>query len=59
MTSKPIGPVELARFMICVPFFIMLALMSIEAALNATTTYLVIQTGRDVAEGKFIIADLM
>jgi ABC-type bacteriocin/lantibiotic exporter with double-glycine peptidase domain len=50
---------ELARLMICAPFFIMLALMSIEATLNATTTYLVIQTGRDVAEGRFIIADLM
>ena len=59
MTSKPIGPIELARLMICVPFFIMLALMSIEAALNATTTYLVILTGRDVAAGNFVVADLM
>ena len=45
--------------MICTPLFIMLGLMVIEAALNATTTYLVIQTGRDVAEGRFIIDDLM
>jgi ABC-type protease/lipase transport system fused ATPase/permease subunit len=59
MTPKPITPTELARLMICVPFLIMLALMTIEAALNAATTYLVIQTGRDVAEGNFIIADLM
>jgi ABC-type bacteriocin/lantibiotic exporter with double-glycine peptidase domain len=50
---------ELARLMICRPFLVMLALMVIEAGLNATTTYLVIQTGRDVAEGRFIIADLM
>jgi len=34
-------------------------LMMIEAGLNATTTYLVIQTGRDVADGNFIVADLM
>jgi ABC-type protease/lipase transport system fused ATPase/permease subunit len=59
MTLKPIKPMELARFMVCAPFFVMLGLMSIEAALNATTTYLVIQTGRDVAQGRFIIADLM
>ncbi len=59
MTPKPIGPFQLARLMICVPFFIMLALMTMEAGLNATTTYLVIVTGRDVADGNFIIADLM
>lgn len=59
MKPGPIGPTELARLLICVPFFIMLALMTIEAGLNATTTYLVIQTGRDVAEGNFIVADLM
>ena len=34
------------------PFFIMLALMTIEASLHAVTTYLVIETGRDVAEGR-------
>jgi ABC-type bacteriocin/lantibiotic exporter with double-glycine peptidase domain len=45
--------------MICTPLFIMLGLMMLEAALNATTTYLVIQTGRAVAEGRFIIDDLM
>jgi ABC-type protease/lipase transport system fused ATPase/permease subunit len=59
MSEKSLSPLELARFMICRPFFIMLGLMMIEASLNATTTYLVIQTGRDVADGKFIIADLM
>ena len=59
MTARPISPMELARLMICRPFLVMLALMVIEAGLNATTTYLVIQTGRDVAEGRFIIADLM
>jgi hypothetical protein len=59
MNDKPFGPFDLARLMICRPFFIMLGLMVIEASLNATTTYLVIQTGRDVADGKFIIGDLM
>ena len=58
-TTTPISPIQLARLMVCTPFFIMLGLMMIEAALHATTTYLVIQTGRDVAEGRFIIGDLM
>jgi ABC-type multidrug transport system fused ATPase/permease subunit len=59
MTQKPIGAPDLARLMICTPFFIMLGLMTVEATLSATTTYLVIQTGRDVAAGRFIVADLM
>ncbi len=58
-TTTPISPIQLARLMVCTPFFIMLGLMTIEAALHATTTYLVIETGRDVAEGRFIIGDLM
>jgi ABC-type multidrug transport system fused ATPase/permease subunit len=59
MTRKPVRPIELARYMLCVPFYIMLLLMLIEASLSATTTYLVIQTGRDVARGNFIVADLL
>jgi ABC-type multidrug transport system fused ATPase/permease subunit len=59
MSRKPISPLELARFIICAPFFIMLVLMVIEAALSAATTYLVIQAGRDVARGEFIIGSLM
>src|SRR4029078_12368140 len=57
--TPPITAAQLARLMICTPLFIMLGLMVIEAALNATTTYLVIQTGRDVGQGRFIIDDLM
>jgi hypothetical protein len=57
--ATPIKPLELARFLVCLPFFIMLALMSIEAIMSATTTYLVIVTGRAVANGQFVIADLM
>src|SRR5262249_56565049 len=36
----------------------MLALLVLEALLSATTTYLVIQAGRDVASGNFIVGDL-
>ena len=52
-------PTDLARYLLCLPFFIMLLLMLIEAALHAATTYLVIQAGRDVAQGKFLLADLL
>jgi ABC-type transport system involved in cytochrome bd biosynthesis fused ATPase/permease subunit len=50
---------QLARLMLCTPFYIMLFLMFVEASLSATTTYLVIETGRDVANGNFIIGDLL
>src|SRR5688572_7350666 len=59
MTRTPVRPIELARLMLCKPFYIMLILMFIEASLGATTTYLVIETGRDVAKGQFIIGDLL
>jgi ABC-type bacteriocin/lantibiotic exporter with double-glycine peptidase domain len=59
MNQQPFRPIVLARFLLCLPFFIMLFLMLIEAALHATTTYLVIQAGRDVAQGKFLLADLL
>ena len=52
-------PIDLARYLLCLPFFIMLFLMLMEASLHATTTYLVIQAGRDVAQGRFLLADLL
>jgi ABC-type bacteriocin/lantibiotic exporter with double-glycine peptidase domain len=57
--NRSLGPAELARFLICLPFFIMLGLMLTEASLSAVTTYLVIETGRDVAKGTFVLADLL
>ena len=51
MNQQPFRPIDLARFLLCLPFFIMLLLMLIEASLHAATTYLVIQAGRDVAQG--------
>jgi ABC-type multidrug transport system fused ATPase/permease subunit len=59
MTRTPARPIELARLMLCTPFYIMLFLMFGEAVLSATTTYLVIETGRDVANGNFIVGDLL
>jgi ABC-type protease/lipase transport system fused ATPase/permease subunit len=56
---QPFGPITLARLMLCAPFAVMLVLMLIEASLSATTTYLVIEAGRDVARGTFLLADLL
>jgi hypothetical protein len=57
--NRPFGPIALARLMFCAPFIVMLVLMLIEASLSAATTYLVIEAGRDVAKGIFLLADLM
>lgn len=57
--TQPFNPLVLARFLICLPFFVMLFLMLIEASLSAVTTYLVIEAGRDVAKGTFVLADLL
>jgi ABC-type bacteriocin/lantibiotic exporter with double-glycine peptidase domain len=59
MIQHSFGPIVLARFLLCRPFVVMLFLMLIEAALSAATTYLVIETGRDVARGTFLLADLL
>ena len=59
MNQQSFRPIVLARFLLCLPFFIMLLLMLIEASLHAATTFLVIEAGRDVARGTFRLADLM
>src|SRR3954462_6472294 len=59
MIQHSFKPVVLARFLLCTPFFVMLFLMLVEASLSAATTYLVIETGRDVAKGTFLLADLL
>jgi hypothetical protein len=43
----------------CPPFFVMLFLLLIEAALSATTTWLIIKAGQHVAEEEFLIGDLL
>ena len=67
-TPLSIVPVTLAaayrhrdflRFLLCSPFYWMLALLVVEAALAATTTALIIAAGRDVAEQDFLISDFV
>ena len=59
IASLPVTPVALARLMLCLPFYIMLGLMLIEALLSAATTYFVIQAGRDVVKEQFFVRDLI
>src|SRR5262245_27662544 len=55
----PLRRIEVAKLILCPPLYCMLGLLVLEAVLSATTTYLVIQTGRDVASGYFIVTDLV
>ena len=54
----PISRADFARLLWCAPFVVMLSLLVIEAALSAATTWLVIQTSRDVANDEFKLSDL-
>ncbi|MET0670348.1 MAG: hypothetical protein ABWY66_10150 [Xanthobacteraceae bacterium] len=56
---QPVRPIELARLMLCLPFYIMLVLMVIEALLSAATTYLVIKAGRDFTKDELLVVDLL
>ena len=49
----------MARLLLGRPFYFMLVLLVIEAALSASTTYLIIKAGRDVSNDEFLIADLL
>ncbi|MEW6449908.1 MAG: AAA family ATPase [Pseudomonadota bacterium] len=59
ITPTPVRPIALAKLMLCLPFYIMLGLMLLEALLSATTTYLVIQAGRDVMRDGLFVKDLL
>ena len=58
VTLPPLRRLQVAKFILSRPLYYMLALLVLEALLSATTTYLVIQAGRDVASGNFIVGDL-
>src|SRR5262245_42514265 len=58
-TRPPLRQIDVAKFILSRPAYFMLALLVLEALLSATTTYLVIQAGRAVAAGQFIVSDLV
>ncbi len=59
MTQKPISRTELAGYLISPSLFVMVGLMVLEAMLAAGTTWLVINAGRRVAVGEFLLGDLI
>jgi ABC-type multidrug transport system fused ATPase/permease subunit len=58
MKQQQISRVELAGYLISPALLVMLVLMTAEAMLAAATTWLVINAGRKVALGEFLLSDL-
>ncbi len=59
MPEKQISRLELASFLLSPALFAMIVLMVVEAGLAAATTWFVINAGRRVAVGEFLIGDLV
>ncbi len=57
--QKAISRLKLAGYLVSPPLFVMLLLMVLEAVLAAATTWLVINAGRRVATGHFLLGDLV
>ena len=59
MSRRSMSRAEFLKLFICRPLFVMVTIMVVEAVLTATTTYLVIKAGRDVANDAFLVKDLL
>src|ERR1700730_7803290 len=59
MKRQQISRLELASYLLSPALFVMVILMVVEAMLAATTTWLVINAGRKVAIGQFLLSDLI
>ena len=59
MKEKQISRVELASYLLSPALVVMVVLMVAEAMLAAATTWLVIDAGRKVAVGEFLLGDLI
>jgi ABC-type bacteriocin/lantibiotic exporter with double-glycine peptidase domain len=59
MSRPPVTRKQLVGYLFSFPFYVMLTLMVVEAMLAAATTYMVIKAGRDVANGDFVVFDLL
>ncbi len=57
LNKKLFRPHDFAALLLCAPFYGMLLLLMVEAALAALTTWLVIKAGQDLANEDFLIAD--
>src|SRR6202046_3410871 len=59
MTRLRISRFDLARYLLSPSLFVMVTFMVVEARLAAATTWLVINAGRRVAIGEFLLTDLI
>src|SRR5580704_5171588 len=59
MKRRQISRLELASYLLSPSLFVMVTLMVVEAMLAAATTWLVINAGRRVAIGEFLVTDLV
>jgi ABC-type multidrug transport system fused ATPase/permease subunit len=59
VTRPSLRRLQIAMLILSGPLYWMLALLILEALLSATTTYLVIKIGRDIANGQFNVIDLV
>src|ERR1700691_3451777 len=59
MQRQQISRYELASYLLSPSLFVMIGLMVVEAMLAAGTTWLVINAGRKVAIGEFLLSDLI
>jgi hypothetical protein len=59
MPRSQISRLELTRYLLSLSLFVMIVMMVVEAVLAATTTWLVINAGRRVAVGQFLLTDLV
>jgi hypothetical protein len=59
MKRRQISRLELASYLLSPSLFVMVTLMVVEAMLTAATTWLVINAGRKVAMGQFLLSDLI
>ena len=59
MTRPPITRLELLRYLLSPPLYVMMVLLVCEALASAATTWLVIRAGRDVANGELLVVFLI
>jgi ABC-type bacteriocin/lantibiotic exporter with double-glycine peptidase domain len=59
MPQQHVSRLELVRYLISPALFVMVVLMVVESMLSAAITWLVINAGRRVAVGEFLVTDLI
>lgn len=59
MTRPPFTRLDVLRYLLCPPLYVMMVLLVCEALASAATTWLVIRAGRDVANGDLLVVSLI